>query len=80
MPKAPQLAKTDVQHVPSQQTVAKTKYCLMATTKGLAYLSNTDSSPFAWFLCSSGNHGVVVVALFYIHGKHLRSCPDGQLT
>ena len=23
---------------------------------------------------------VVVVLLFYIHGKHLRSCRDGQLT
>ena len=23
---------------------------------------------------------VVVVLLFYVHGKHLRSCWDGQLT
>ena len=23
---------------------------------------------------------VVVVLLFYVHGKHLRSCQDGQLT
>ena len=23
---------------------------------------------------------VVVVLLFYVHGKHLRSCLDGQLT
>ena len=23
---------------------------------------------------------VVVVALFYVHGKHLRPCRDGQLT
>ena len=23
---------------------------------------------------------VVVVMLFYVHGKHLRSCRDGQLT
>ena len=23
---------------------------------------------------------VVVVELFYVHGKHLRSCRDGQLT
>ena len=28
-----------------------------------------------------GSHNVVVVALlFYVHGKHLRSCRDGQLT
>ena len=24
--------------------------------------------------------GFVVVLLFYVHGKHLRSCRDGQLT
>ena len=23
---------------------------------------------------------IVVVLLFYVHGKHLRSCRDGQLT
>ena len=23
---------------------------------------------------------VVVVLLFYVHGKHLRTCRDGQLT
>ena len=23
---------------------------------------------------------VVVLLLFYVHGKHLRSCQDGQLT
>ena len=23
---------------------------------------------------------IVVVLLFNVHGKHLRSCPDGQLT
>ena len=23
---------------------------------------------------------LVVVLLFYVHGKHLRSCRDGQLT
>ena len=26
------------------------------------------------------NLTVVVVLLFYVHGKHLRSCRDGQLT
>ena len=25
-------------------------------------------------------YDVVVVLLFYVHGKHLRSCWDGQLT
>ena len=26
------------------------------------------------------NFVVVVALLFYVHGKHLRSCRDGQLT
>ena len=26
------------------------------------------------------NQEIVVVLLFYVHGKHLRSCRDGQLT
>ena len=25
-------------------------------------------------------HSIVVALLFYVHGKHLRSCRDGQLT
>ena len=25
-------------------------------------------------------HQTVVALLFYVHGKHLRSCRDGQLT
>ena len=29
---------------------------------------------------SKGSVVVVVVLLFYVHGKHLRSCWDGQLT
>ena len=27
-----------------------------------------------------GMEYIVVVLLFYVHGKHLRSCRDGQLT
>ena len=27
-----------------------------------------------------GDYVVAVVLLFYVHGKHLRSCRDGQLT
>ena len=33
-----------------------------------------------YFLSLSGRVIVVVVLLFYVHGKHLRSCRDGQLT
>ena len=32
-----------------------------------------------WEMCCKQLH-VVVVLLFYVHGKHLRSCRDGQLT
>ena len=36
---------------------------------------------FYQILCVSFPFLVVVVALlFYVHGKHLRSCRDGQLT
>ena len=31
-------------------------------------------------MVNKGDHLVVVVLLFYVHGKHLRSCRDGQLT
>ena len=30
--------------------------------------------------CFPPNRVVVVALLFYVHGKHLRSCRDGQLT
>ena len=40
-----------------------------------------------YFLCRAGGLilmlvmlFVVVALLFYVHGKHLRSCRDGQLT
>ena len=28
----------------------------------------------------NGSMGWLVALLFYVHGKHLRSCRDGQLT
>ena len=31
-------------------------------------------------VCSLVGFVVVVALLFYVHGKHLRSCRDGQLT
>ena len=36
-------------------------------------LLGTEGSNFKSFV-------VVVALLFYVHGKHLRSCQDGQLT
>ena len=36
--------------------------------------SQATGAPWAECLC------IVVVLLFYIHSKHLRSCQDGQLT
>ena len=32
------------------------------------------------FICQHFVVAVVVALLFYVHGKHLRSCRDGQLT
>ena len=31
-------------------------------------------------VCAPVRSIVVVVLLFYVHGEHLRSCRDGQLT
>ena len=31
-------------------------------------------------MVGAGGGVVVVVLFFYVHGKHLRSCRDGQLT
>ena len=41
-----------------------------------------DSDQNALVLISDFNFAVgwLVVLLFYVHGKHLRSCRDGQLT
>ena len=36
-----------------------------------------DETGITW---TSGYVVVVVVLLFYVHGKHLRSCRDSQLT
>ena len=35
---------------------------------------------FSFTLTRYDSDTVVVVLLFYVHGKHLRSCRDGQLT
>ena len=37
------------------------------------YMLSGESVHFRFFV-------VVVALLFYVHGKHLRSCRDGQLT
>ena len=40
-----------------------------------------DQISWAWDMCMLLEGRFVVVALlFYVHGKHLRSCRDGQLT
>ena len=54
--------------------------CLLALSKmGPALVSSIKR------ICSKArkffiSFVVVVVLLFYVHGKHLRSCWDGQLT
>ena len=39
-----------------------------------------DVSKMLWFHVEDFYMVVVVVLLLYVHGKHLRSCRDGQLT
>ena len=40
----------------------------------------SDSQSKIFLLFGVNFFVVVVVLLFYVHGKHLRSCKDGQLT
>ena len=37
------------------------------------------SGEYFHFFCILHRFGWLVVLLFYVHGKHLRSCRDGQL-
>ena len=39
-----------------------------------------SSKIFRTIFMSEPDNVYVVVLLFYVHGKHLRSCRDGQLT
>ena len=43
------------------------------------YLHGTSGMNADYELCKM-QCVVVVLLLFYVHGKHLRSCRDGQLT
>ena len=46
------------------------------------YMDDSDFTSFSTVVQSYlyQDDVVVVVLLFYVHGKHLRSCRDGQLT
>ena len=47
---------------------------------GMSYVSkkqNVSISNQDFLVCCGS---CIVVLLFYVHGKHLRSCRDGQLT
>ena len=55
---------------------------LVTYTKMILQLTLTSPSWFTYTgFCRKETikHNVVVVMLFYVHGKHLRSCRDGQL-
>ena len=50
---------------------------------GILYqnMIGTKNAAVPFYMCmSTESYSVVVVLLFYVHGKHLRSCRDGQLT
>ena len=48
------------------------------------HVCSDQTAPGKWYsIFANSNIGhtvVVVVLLFYVHDKHLRSCRDGQLT
>ena len=56
--------------------IAITFICSMAHQALIYFLIKKINFTFYWFQYIV----VVVVLLFYVHGKHLRSCRDGQLT
>ena len=73
-------------------TINEVKYSMMlnrrmhATLKDISHSTKAEIclelgevKDRAWFVRLNGEI-VVVVLLFYVHGKHLRSCRDGQLT
>ena len=45
-----------------------------------AYRTSQKFSPIVKISYKHGAVGWLVVLLFYVHSKHLRSCRDGQLT
>ena len=55
-----------------QQNPMKTVGGVAETRTSVDKMAKTDKGPPLVV--------VVVVLLFYVHGKHLRSCRDGQLT
>ena len=46
----------------------------------VAYMLNTDKVQKEKEFHFTEDPRYIVVLLFYVHGKHLRSCRDGQLT
>ena len=56
--------------------------CVVLPYNEIVYIKNSGWSGGAMVLGKllAPGRPVVVVLLFYVHGKHLRSCRDGQLT
>ena len=56
-------------------------YCIVENKYSLLSTSGTEISQSNPFISNNISVvAVVVVLLFYVDGKHLRSCRDGQLT
>ena len=47
---------------------------------GLTVCNLLWTGVFGHFVCVVFGYLCIVDLLFYVHGKHLRSCRDGQLT
>ena len=63
------------------KTHSKRQSCAYCQYSNLpAHWYRLISLSFVPFIVCSKKEIVVVVLLFYVNGKHLRSCQDGQLT
>ena len=63
----------------------KEKKLLQKFAVTLKKFSAQGAKKVEYGMCKKGGKAshsliVIVVLLFYVHGKHLRSCRDGQLT
>ena len=71
-----------LQYIHMRHSEITRKSCCIAKTIFLIYFPNNllEFSLFSLHQTVRSRFVVVVVLLFYVHGKHLRSCRDGQLT
>ena len=73
------MSRPTVINIIKKRTAHKCGNGILAMASG--YAMNISPGPiYKRKKSKSSDIVVVVVLLFYVHGKHLRSCRDGQLT